>query len=408
MFHLPKQVISHLFVEPAKIVEKTTSISVTAGDPATLECTIEGSPELQIKWFKDRREITSGRKYKMSFKENVATLKIFSAEKVDITNADFSLLLTGSLASYRIVPPTFTKPLRKVDGVVGSAVSMECRVSGSQPMTVSWFKDEQEISADAKYQPEDNEVITGGACFIRKESLSSFLELHSVKPLDSGKYTCQVSNDAGKVSCTAKLDASKLLMTGSSVHLECKVTGTPEIQIKWLKNESEISAGDTYQMSFTEDVASLHIFNASVEESGDYICEACNDAGTDRCNSLVIVKELLNNVTFVSAFPAPPDPPSFIEKIENVSCLVGSVITLQSIVKGSLPITVSWIKDDNEVMESDNTQMTFEDGVATLYMTDVETLHAGKYTCQAKNDAGAQKCSASVLVKGQSAQCTMR
>uniref|UniRef100_A0A8C4S5P7 Ig-like domain-containing protein n=1 Tax=Erpetoichthys calabaricus TaxID=27687 RepID=A0A8C4S5P7_ERPCA len=374
---------------------------------------------------------------------------------------------------------------------------------GTPPMSIKWFK-------------EDNEVITGGACFIRKESLSSFLELHSVKPLDSGKYTCQVSNDAGKVSCTAvlfvkepptftkKLDASKLLMTGSSVHLECKVTGTPEIQIKWLKNESEISAGDTYQMSFTEDVASLHIFNASVEESGDYICEAswlllkvpvsCHVSGEGKVGqtsdilkkkspffvleppsfhkvleSMDVVKgtdvilqgEVIGTAPFDALWyrDSKPvrsskkykimsqngtvslhilkcdaadigkyqctvsndvgtascdcdvtlkDPPSFIEKIENVSCLVGSVITLQSIVKGSLPITVSWIKDDNEVMESDNTQMTFEDGVATLYMTDVETLHAGKYTCQAKNDAGAQKCSASVLVKGQSAQCTMR
>ncbi|KAJ8255364.1 hypothetical protein GJAV_G00204040 [Gymnothorax javanicus] len=69
--------------EPARITEKTASINVTVGDPASLECTIAGTPDIRVKWFRDGKEIVESRKYKMSFKSNVATLKILAAEKSD-------------------------------------------------------------------------------------------------------------------------------------------------------------------------------------------------------------------------------------------------------------------------------------------------------------------------------------
>lgn len=48
-----------------------------------MECRISGSPELKVKWFKDGKEMISGRKYKMTVKENTAILKILTAEKGD-------------------------------------------------------------------------------------------------------------------------------------------------------------------------------------------------------------------------------------------------------------------------------------------------------------------------------------
>lgn len=71
------------FLEPARILERAVSISVTAGDSATLECRISGSPDLKVKWFKDQKEVVSGRKYRMSVKDTTVVLKIVSADEGD-------------------------------------------------------------------------------------------------------------------------------------------------------------------------------------------------------------------------------------------------------------------------------------------------------------------------------------
>lgn len=82
------------------------------------------------------------------------------------------------------MPPTFTKSLKRVDGNFGNDVSMDCKVSGSQPMTISWFKDDQEIKSGAKFQPEF------------KDS-SAMLKIIRLEKTDSGVYKCRASNSAG-------------------------------------------------------------------------------------------------------------------------------------------------------------------------------------------------------------------
>lgn len=86
----------------------------------------------------------------------------------------------------------FTVKPNNQDVIPGTTVSFKVAFTGTAPLAVKWFKEEKEI-------------VTGGSYFIKKDASSSSLELHSVKPSDSAKYTCQVSNDAGKVDCTTML-----------------------------------------------------------------------------------------------------------------------------------------------------------------------------------------------------------
>lgn len=195
---------------------------MTSGESATLECTIAGSPDLKVKWLQDGKEITGGRKYKITLKDNVAILKIVAAEKggtceytMEVSNrvgkdqCSCSVTVLGLFCSLcffhnydlrnhkivimkkvifpstdRVLPPSFTKNLKKVDGNIGNNITMESKVSGSQPMSISWYKDDKEITSGQKYQLEMKET-------------TATLGITQIEKCDEGVYTCRATNSAG-------------------------------------------------------------------------------------------------------------------------------------------------------------------------------------------------------------------
>jgi len=78
---------------------------------------------------------------------------------------------------------------------IGKTVKMEGRVSGSQPMTITWYKDNTKIYASDKY---DISFKNNMAVLCVKDSSVS----------DHGVYTCEASNEAGKASCQVSLTVS--------------------------------------------------------------------------------------------------------------------------------------------------------------------------------------------------------
>ena len=80
------------------------------------------------------------------------------------------------------------KPSEHIEDMEGKLVKMEGRVSGSQPMSISWFRDSTEIHSSDKYD-------------ISFKSNVAVLCIKSSQVSDSGSYTCQASNEAGRAKC---------------------------------------------------------------------------------------------------------------------------------------------------------------------------------------------------------------
>lgn len=77
-------------------------------------------------------------------------------------------------------------------------MKVEGRLSGSQPMTVNWYKDGREIYSSEQY---DISFKSNVAVLCIKKSQTS----------DSGMYTCKATNEAGRDSCEATVRISGIV-----------------------------------------------------------------------------------------------------------------------------------------------------------------------------------------------------
>lgn len=100
----------------------------------------------------------------------------------------------SSALSYldRLVPPSFSRKLKETNGVLGSSVLLECKVSGTSPMSVAWFQDGNEIVGGEKYEISFLDNICA-------------LKLNALDVTDTGPYTCVATNVAGSDECSAFL-----------------------------------------------------------------------------------------------------------------------------------------------------------------------------------------------------------
>lgn len=99
----------------------------------------------------------------------------------------------------RKVPPNFTKkPSESMMDIVGKSVKMEARVSGSQPLTLNWHKDNQEIFNSDKYQ-------------VSFQNNLAVLSIQDSSSSDTGLYSCSASNEAGQASCRVSLTVSGMM-----------------------------------------------------------------------------------------------------------------------------------------------------------------------------------------------------
>ncbi|XP_046691968.1 palladin isoform X1 [Silurus meridionalis] len=97
-------------------------------------------------------------------------------------------------------PPTFTKLLQDAQACEGQLVVLECRVKGSPPLRVQWFRQGHEIQDSPDFRilqkkprstAEPEEICT--------------LVIAEVFPEDGGLFCCSASNQYGSIRCSAQL-----------------------------------------------------------------------------------------------------------------------------------------------------------------------------------------------------------
>ena len=73
---------------------------------------------------------------------------------------------------------------------------------------------------------------------------------------------------------------SQEVMEGSPAKLEVKISGEPEPDVEWFKDEQPIEDGGNFRIEFDDsDGCTLIINSARLEDEGQYRCVATNEFG---------------------------------------------------------------------------------------------------------------------------------
>ncbi|XP_025108153.1 neuroglian-like isoform X2 [Pomacea canaliculata] len=170
----------------------------------------------------------------------------------------------------------------------GTSVNLTCRVAGKPDPIITWYKDNQQISG-GRYK-----IMPSGELYIKQVVLS-----------DAGLYTCEARNIFNVTSSSGKLLVRRKTLieqkpldlevnAGTDAKFTCSGTTDPEevdkLQIKWLKDNKEISAV-VQRMTTNKQDNSLTISGTIVRDSGSYTCVATNGLDQEEASAMLTVRD---------------------------------------------------------------------------------------------------------------------
>uniref|UniRef100_A0A3Q1FXQ0 Ig-like domain-containing protein n=1 Tax=Acanthochromis polyacanthus TaxID=80966 RepID=A0A3Q1FXQ0_9TELE len=375
--------------EPPSFVLLPESQAALPNATVRFKATFMGTPPFTVKWFKDDTELMTGPTCFTGLDGMSCFLELYS---VAVTQSGvYSSQVSNDAGSARCSvdltvkePPEFVLKLPAVKFVKqGESLRLECKVSGTAPLKMTWYK-------------HDTKVTDGDNCRTSFADSVAVLELHSASFDDDGVYTCEAQNDAGSISCSTTLTVKEPPsfvkvpqpvegLKGKDVSLYCEMSGTAPFQITWFKDKKPLMESRKYKMVSEGSSATLHVIGIEASDAGEYECKVSNSVGSDTCQTPVKLRE----------------PPSFVKKLSNMTVILGEEVTLVATVKGSEPITVSWVQDKDHILrDGDNRKITFENNKLALKVFKADATTAGRYTCQLRNDAGSVECFANLTVLG--------
>lgn len=76
---------------------------------------------------------------------------------------------------------------------------------------------------------------------------------------------------------------------GDPVSLECRVSGTPEIKVKWTKDGRELLPSRRHKLHFENNLSSFKILSTQLDDGGSYLFEAANSVDSCNCEVTLVV-----------------------------------------------------------------------------------------------------------------------
>jgi hypothetical protein len=254
-------------LQAPSLIEKPTIKKDDVKKTLKIECLFKAKPDVSMSWFKGKQALKADAKHKFSCVKDkgdifVATLEISNFSESDAGTYKCQAKNEAGQSNVLVhldvdtkeksAKPKLNQPkITRENGGKLISVEIECE-SGDKP-DVQWSGPQgKNLSNDGRFF---HEVVS----LARKNVFKIILEIDDASASDAGTYTCHVRNKCGETSIkveikievtTQKSDQKapsfiekpkdQVAFDGDKITATCKVQGTPQPEVKWLRNKKPI------------------------------------------------------------------------------------------------------------------------------------------------------------------------
>lgn len=377
---------------------KFESVEVLEGQKAELVVKVAGNPKPSVKFYKDEKVVKDDGKRIRIVEESDGQFKLVIKESDSSDSGKYKVVANNewgedsSEAELTIkrksMKPVFTKKLRDFEAKLGDqAIELNVKVEGIPKPEIKWFREGLEIKEKDGFK------------FVVEEVNQSYtLVIKEVKAESAGTYKCEAVNSEGSAETCGVLSVNtppqfikklenRTVNESETVKLVVKVSGCPQPEVKWFKDEVVIRSTDK-RLRYEEESNEYTLFldKTTNEDSGLYKVIAENVFG--KCETKGELK--VTSKTTKPVFTQLLKDKQAVELESNIEFVVKTDSQI------SKPI-VKWFIDEKEITERDKKYQLIADEANDTYKLVIKTATVetvGRYKCTATNPSGTADTSA--------------
>ncbi|NXD63698.1 OBSL1 protein, partial [Eolophus roseicapillus] len=261
---------------PVTMVRVPRDLGVPETGVASFECELS-RPSAEVKWFKDGQELRPGPNCRIYSAGRRRILQLSHCELADAGtytcdagDCHASATLHVQERQVRIVQDLQDTQVQEGDNAVFNCEASHGDVKGE------WFRDGEKIKVSSTVK-------------IRQEGTRHFLLFCSVCPEDKGLIRFVAGTAVSEASLRVealpirivKPLRDKTVLARHKATLECTVSHARG-RVRWLRGDTEIFAGDKYEICNLGCYRTLIIHHVGPEDEDSYTCDAFDDRSTAR------------------------------------------------------------------------------------------------------------------------------
>ncbi|KAM3922273.1 basement membrane-specific heparan sulfate proteoglycan core protein isoform 4-T4 [Leptodactylus fuscus] len=361
-----------------------SSDTLLEGQTVELNCVVASFPEAVVTWHRPGRPLSPNHQVYGS------RLRILQASSADsgeyicrVTNGAGPQQASIVITINRVPIPSDNIRIESTSGslIEGQTLELDCQVASYPGAEVTWYRPGIPLSP--------NHQVSG-----------SRLRILQASEADSGEYICRITNggitqqastfitvtrvssDSSSLVPSLRIEpSSSSVAEGQTLELNCVVSGPQSAEVIWQRKGLPLSPNHQVLGS------RLRILQASVADSGEYICRVTSGAVTRQATITVTISRAIGPIhTGIIPTIRVESPSSSLSE--------GQTVVLNCVVEGQTYQEVSWYRQGQPL--STNHQVSG----SRLLILNASPRDSGEYICQVSGVSGIQAASISVSIEG--------